>query len=54
LPLLGIPGVTPASIDPAYYDDTWQFRPGRRRAWPANPHGIRPKAALPSLAGPVT
>jgi len=31
LPLLGIPGVTPASIDPAYYDDTWQFRPGRRR-----------------------
>ena len=32
LPLLGIPGVTPASVDPAYYDDTWQFRPGRRRA----------------------
>ncbi len=32
LPLLGIPGVTPDSVDPAYYDDTWQFRPGRRRA----------------------
>jgi hypothetical protein len=32
LPLLGIPGVTPASEDPAYYDDTWQFRPGRARA----------------------
>ena len=31
LPLLGIPGVTPASEDPAYYDDTWQFRPGRSR-----------------------
>lgn len=31
LPLLGVPGVTPASEDPAYYDDTWQFRPGRRR-----------------------
>lgn len=29
LPLLGIPGVTPESEDPAYYDDTWQFRPGR-------------------------
>ncbi|AXS78943.1 DUF3025 domain-containing protein [Dechloromonas sp. HYN0024] len=32
LPLLGIPGVTPDSEDPAYYDDTWQFRPGRRSA----------------------
>lgn len=32
LPLLGIPGLTPDSEDPAYYDDTWQFRPGRRRA----------------------
>ncbi|MGB7536643.1 MAG: DUF3025 domain-containing protein [Azonexus sp.] len=32
LPLLGIPGVTPDSVDPAYYDDAWQFRPGRRRA----------------------
>lgn len=30
VPLLGIPGVTPASEDAAYYDDTWQFRPGRR------------------------
>ena len=30
LPLLGIPGVVPESNDPAYYDDTWQFRPGRR------------------------
>jgi hypothetical protein len=29
LPLLGIPGVTPASEDPAYYDDTRQFRPKR-------------------------
>lgn len=32
LPLLGIPGVTPENEDPAYYDDTWQFRPGRRTA----------------------
>lgn len=32
LPLLGIPGVTPDNEDPAYYDDTWQFRPGRRGA----------------------
>lgn len=29
LPLLGIPGVTPASDDPAYYADTRQFRPRR-------------------------
>ena len=32
LPVLGIPGVTPASEDPAYYDDAWHFRPGRRAA----------------------
>lgn len=32
LPLLGIPGVTPDSENPDYYDDSWQFRPGRRRA----------------------
>lgn len=31
LPLLGLPGVVPESEDPAYYDDTWQFRPGRRQ-----------------------
>ncbi len=30
LPLLGIPGVTPDNADPAYYDDTRQFRPGRQ------------------------
>ena len=30
LPLLGIPGVTAESEDPAYYDDVRQFRPGRR------------------------
>lgn len=30
LPLLGIPGVTPDSENPAYYDDTWHFRLGRR------------------------
>ena len=29
LPLLGIPGVTPESENPDYYDDAWQFRPGR-------------------------
>jgi len=29
LPLLGLPGVTADSEDPAYYDDQWQFRPGR-------------------------
>lgn len=32
LPVLGIPGVTALNEDPAYYDDTWQFRPGRRAA----------------------
>lgn len=32
LPLLGIPGVTADSEDPAYYDDVWQFRPARRQA----------------------
>jgi hypothetical protein len=31
LPILGIPGWTPESDDPAYYDDVGQFRPGRRR-----------------------
>ena len=31
LPLLGIPGATPDNEQPDYYDDTWQFRPGRRR-----------------------
>lgn len=31
LPLLGIPGVVPENEDPAYYDDAWQFRPGRRQ-----------------------
>lgn len=35
LPVLGIPGVTPESEDPAYYDDTWQFRPGRGGRAPA-------------------
>jgi hypothetical protein len=29
LPLLGIPGVMPENEDPAYYDDMYQFRPGR-------------------------
>ncbi len=37
LPLLGVPGVTPDSENPAYYDDAWQFRPGRTRI-------IRPEA----------
>lgn len=31
LPLLGVPGVVPESEDPAYYDDAWQFRSGRRQ-----------------------
>lgn len=30
LPMLGVPGVTPASEDPVYYDDIGQFRPLRR------------------------
>ena len=30
LPLLGIPGMTPENESPAYYDDAWQFRPGRK------------------------
>lgn len=32
LPLLGLPGVAQENGNPAYYDDTWQFRPGRRAA----------------------
>ena len=32
LPLMGFPGVTPDNEYAAYYDDTWQFRPGRRTA----------------------
>lgn len=31
LPLLGIPGVVQDNEDPLYYDDPWQFRPGRRK-----------------------
>lgn len=31
LPILGIPGVTPDSDNPSFYDDPWQFRPGRQR-----------------------
>jgi hypothetical protein len=27
LPVLGLPGMTPANTDPAYFDDTRQFRP---------------------------
>ena len=30
LPVLGIPGWWPANADPAFYDDTTVFRPGRR------------------------
>ena len=30
LPLMGLPGVTPDNETAAYYDDQWQFRPGRR------------------------
>lgn len=29
VPLLGIPDVTPENENENYYDDTWQFRPGR-------------------------
>lgn len=32
VPLLGLPGMTPDNERPEYYDDTWQFRPGRRQA----------------------
>lgn len=32
LPILGIPGWTPANADASYYDDVRQFRPGRRAA----------------------
>lgn len=30
LPLMGFPGLTPDSECAGYFDDTWQFRPGRR------------------------
>lgn len=30
LPLMGFPGLTPDSETAGYYDDSWQFRPGRR------------------------
>jgi hypothetical protein len=29
-PLMGLPGVTAENENATYYDDTWQFRPGRR------------------------
>jgi hypothetical protein len=45
LPLLGIPGVTPASEAPGFYDDTWQFRPGRRAGTnPYRENGVSPGA----------
>jgi hypothetical protein len=47
LPLLGIPGVTPASENPAFYDDTWQFRPGRR----AGATAYREKGVSPGAFG---
>ena len=31
VPLLGLPGMTPDNEHADYYDDTWQFRPGRQR-----------------------
>jgi len=31
LPVLGVPGWWPANADPAFYDNTDYFRPGRRR-----------------------
>lgn len=43
LPLLGVPGVVPDSEDPAYYDDVWQFRPGRQRG------STRAPSPLPSI-----
>lgn len=30
VPLLGLPGMTPDNESAAYYEDVWQFRPGRR------------------------
>ena len=46
LPLLGIPGVTPASEAPGFYDDAWQFRPGRRtRSTGYLENGVIPGAA---------
>ncbi|HOL65041.1 MAG TPA: DUF3025 domain-containing protein [Accumulibacter sp.] len=32
LPLMGFPGLTPDNQCAGYYDDSWQFRPGRRQA----------------------
>ena len=43
LPLLGIPGVTADNEDPAYYDDTRQFRPKRLQCAPE----VRQAAAAP-------
>jgi hypothetical protein len=37
LPLLGIPGITVDSEDPAYYDDVRQFRPPRTMAAGSSP-----------------
>ena len=39
LPLMGFPGVTPDNEQAGYYDDTWQFRPGRRSAGDRSPSG---------------
>lgn len=43
LPVLGIPGWWPVNADPAFYDDTRVFRPGRRRA-AAAVTGVAPHA----------
>jgi hypothetical protein len=43
IPLLGIPGVTKESENPAYYDDTRQFRPKRLQCDPE----VRQAAAVP-------
>jgi len=53
LPLLGIPGVTPDSEDPAYYDDTAQFRPKRLQCDPEVRQAAAASQGVEESPGPI-
>ena len=53
LPLLGIPGVTPDSEDPAYYDDTRQFRPKRLQCAPEVRQAAAASQGVEESPGPI-
>jgi len=53
IPLLGIPGVTPENEDPAYYDDTRQFRPKRLQCAPEVRQAAAASQGVEESPGPI-